>query len=327
MNSHEASADGATLALRVTDIHDETGSIRSFEFRPADSGMLPEYEAGAHLEVEVELPDGQRALRPYSLIGDQADRHRYRIAVLLEADGRGGSRYLHQQVGPGTVLRAARPENAFAMAPRAEHSIMLAGGIGITPILSMIRTLERQGQSFEVHYTARTPMEMAFRETIGSLDGGAGHLYYSRVAGHQSLDLRSLLANPKPGVHLYVCGPRGMIRSVLELSGEFGWPRGQLHFESFGAKQLPDDRAIDVHLALTGITVRVAPGETILEALLKAGVWAPSECGRGECGSCMTRLIDGEPDHRDVCLSQEMRSSYLCTCVSRARSGHLTLDL
>lgn len=320
-------ADTGMETLRVTDLWNETPTIRSFELRSVDGGDLPRFDAGAHLPLEVVLPNGQRGIRQYSLFGDSEDRSRYRIAVLLEPDGRGGSRYLHEQVTPGSILRAQPPENAFPLALQAEHSILVAGGIGITPILSMIRTLERHGRSYDVHYTARTSAEMAFRETIESLAGGRGHLHFTRVEAPHTLDLRSLLTTPIPGVHLYVCGPRGMIRNAVALCEEYGWPRGQLHVESFGAKQRAGDRAIDVHLRLSGLTVQVGPGETILAALLEAGVWAPSECGRGECGSCMTRIIDGEPDHRDVCLSQEMRSRYICTCVSRAHSDHLTLDL
>lgn len=323
----EASPEGEWLALQVTAVRDEAEGIRSFELRDPGGADLPPFEAGAHLQVEVQLPDGRAALRHYSLLGDPRDRRRYRIAVLLEAEGRGGSRFMHERVEPGSILRVATVENGFPLQLEAEHSILIAGGIGITPILSMARALAQHERSFELHYAARTPARMAFREEIEVLTGGKAHLYYTHVERPRPLDLEALLASPRPGAHVYVCGPPGLIRAVTSLGAVAGWPRGRIHSESFGPKRRAGDRAIEVYLERTALTLRVAPGETILDAILDAGVWAPYECRRGECASCMTRVVAGEPDHRDICLTPELQATYMCPCVSRAHSSHLTLDL
>lgn len=322
----EASPEDELMILRVADVRDEAERIRSFELRDPGGAELPPFEAGAHLQVEVELAGGRAAHRHYSLLGDPRDRSRYRIAVFLKAEGRGGSRFMHERIEPGSSLRVAPPENGFPLL-EAEHTILIAGGIGITPILSMVRTLEQHGRSYELHYAARTPARMAFREGIEALAGERAHFYFTHVERPQLVDLGALLATPRPGAHVYVCGPAVMIRAVISLGEKAGWPKGRIHSESFGPARLPGDRVIEVRLERSALTVQVVPGETILDAILNAGVWAPYECRRGECASCMTRVVAGEPDHRDVCLSQELRERYMCTCVSRARSNHLTLDL
>jgi len=314
------------MTLRVTDTREEAEGIRCFELQDPGGADLPAFEAGAHLEVEVELPSGQPALRSYSLLGDPRDQRRYRIAVLLEPGGRGGSRFMHERIAAGTTLRVGAPANGFRLR-EAEHTILVAGGIGITPILSMVRVLAANGRSFELHYAATTPARMAFRETVESLAGPRAHLYFTGLGPHRPMDISALLSAATAATHVYVCGPRGLIRAVTAFGEQAGWPTSRIHVESFGATSRTSDAAIDVHLERSALTLHVAPDETILDAILRVGVWAPYECRRGECGTCMTRIIDGEPDHRDVCLSQEIRQHYMCTCVSRARSERLTLDL
>ena len=322
----EARASKEPVTLRVTEVRDEAEGIRSFELREPQGHDLAPFEAGAHLPIEVELPDSRTALRYYSLLGDQRDRRRYRIAVLLEPMSRGGSRLMHEHVSQGSTLRAHAPENGFPLIG-ADHSILIAGGIGITPILSMVRTLEQQGRSYELHYAARTPARMAFREEVGAFRGGQTHLYFTHVDRPDTIDLEGLFATAKSEASVYVCGPPGLIRAVTSMGDHVGWPMNRIHVESFGPTQHDGDRSIDVYLARSALTVQVAAGDTILDAILRAGVWAPYECRRGNCATCMTQVISGEPDHRDVCLTEALRETYMCTCVSRARSGHLTLDL
>lgn len=314
------------MTLRVASIRDEAERIRSFELRDPGGAELPAFDAGAHLQVEVELPDGRAALRHYSLCGDPDDRSRYAIAVLLEAQGRGGSRFMHERLEPGSSLRIVPPVNGFPLL-KAEHVILIAGGIGITPVLSMVLALSRYGRSYELHYAARTPARMAFREALEAIAGERAHFYFSHVERPQLIDLRALLAAPAAGTRVYVCGPPELVGAVTSLAEECGWPNDWIHAESFGPQVRTGDRRIEVHLERSAVTVRVAPEESILDAILNAGVRAPHECRRGACGSCMTRVVAGDPDHRDVCLSRELRESYMCTCVSRARSNHLTLDL
>jgi len=315
------------MTLRVAEVGEEAKNIRSFELRDPEGAELPPFEAGAHVRVEVELPGGKAALRHYSLLGDARDRSRYRIAVLLEAEGRGGSRFMHERVEPGSMLRVTTPEQGFPLRLDAEHSILIAGGIGITPILGMLRELARSGRRYELHYAARTPGHMAFRREVEAVAGERARFYFDHGERPGPLDLEALLATPAPDARVYVCGPPGMIRAVRSLGEAAGWPPGRIHFESFGPKRLAGDRPVEVHLERSGLTVHVAPGQTILDVVLDAGVWAPYECRRGECGACMTRIVDGRPDHRDVCLSEPLREAYMCTCVSRAHSDRLTLDL
>ncbi|MEN8132913.1 MAG: pyridoxamine 5'-phosphate oxidase family protein [Pseudomonadota bacterium] len=317
----------STLSLRVERIQHEAEHIKSFRLRALDGGLLPEFQPGSHIQVKVQLPDGSQAERHYSLLSDPDDRTQYEIGVLAEPGGRGGSLYLHEQIHEGDVVVSRAPKNEFPMADRASHSVLIAGGIGITPILSMLQKLASERQSFELHYSARTYSGLAFRDRIEQLAGDSIQFYASRDPQSQRLDLERLLSTPRPGVHVYVCGPRRMISTIRELADIHGWPSTRIHFESFGAQPLADDRPIRVHLAKSNMTLTVPAERTILDTLLDAGVNAPHDCKRGECTMCATRVLDGEPDHRDLCLNSEERSSSMCVCVSRARGKELQLDL
>ncbi|MCW8905559.1 pyridoxamine 5'-phosphate oxidase family protein [Sedimenticola sp.] len=322
----ESPATG-TLSLRVERIRRESEQIRSFRMRATDGGALPEFQPGAHIQVKVQLPDGSHAERHYSLLSDPDERAFYEIGVLAKPDGRGGSLYLHEQIQEGDVIESRVPKNEFPLAGNANHSILIAGGIGITPILSMLRRLASARQSFEMHYSARTYSELAFRDTIEQVAGDRVHFYASRDPLGQHLELQHLLSLPEPGVHVYICGPRRMISAVRETAEALGWPSAQIHFESFGAQPLADDRPIRVHLAKSNLTLNVPAEHTILDTLLDAGVNVPHDCKRGDCTLCATRVLGGEPDHRDLCLNSAERASSMCVCVSRARGDELTLDL
>ena len=317
----------STLSLRVERIQRETEHIKSFCLCAADGGLLPEFEAGAHIQVKVQLPDGSDAERHYSLLSDPNNREFYEIGVLAEPGGRGGSLYLHERIKEGDVIESRVPKNEFPMAGSANHSVLIAGGIGITPILSMLHSLATEGRSFEMHYSARTYSELALRDRIGKIAGDSVHFYASRDPHGQRLDLGRILSTPRPGVHVYICGPRRMISAVREMAAALGWPSAQIHFESFGAEPSADDRPIRVHLAKSNMTLTVPAELSILDTLLDAGVDVPHDCKRGECTMCTTRVLNGEPDHRDLCLNSEQRVSSMCVCVSRARGEELQLDL
>ena len=316
-----------TLSLQVERIQQETDRVKSFRLRAADGKALPETLAGAHLQVMVKLTDGSNAERYYSLLNHPDDRSYYEIGVLKEPEGRGGSLYLHEQVSEGDTLEIRLPKNAFPMTKRADHSILIAGGIGVTPILSMMHSLSSAKLSFEIHYSARTYSDLAFRDRIEQVAGDYANIYASKEADSQRLDLKKLLDTPKPGVHVYVCGPRGLINGVREIAAAQGWAPSQIHFESFGARPLPGDRAIRVHLAKSNKTITVPAETSILDTLLEAGISVPHDCKRGECTMCTTRVLKGEPDHRDLCLSSEEKASSMCVCVSRAHGEELQLDL
>jgi ferredoxin-NADP reductase/predicted pyridoxine 5'-phosphate oxidase superfamily flavin-nucleotide-binding protein len=315
------------LSLRLANARLETDCVRVIELVSTDGVPLPAFEPGAHLPLRVRDASGDEVERQYSLISDHRDHSRYRIAVQLETDGRGGSRYLHRNLKVGDVLHAGTPVSAFNLEASATHSILIAGGIGVTPILSMAHALHAAGRSFELHYIARYYAGLAFRDEIERNFGAHAHLYASREPGGRRLDLDSILKHPDNGYHVYVCGPRSLIQAVHELATSRGWSPDQIHFESFGAGPGRDDQPIVVTLARSGRKIVVPPTRSILDALLQSGVEVPHDCKRGECSLCSTRVLEGQPDHRDLCLNSKERKASMCVCVSRTRGASLTLDL
>lgn len=278
---------------------------------------LPAFEPGAHIEVTV-----GGLLRRYSLTSSPHRLDRYEICVLHTRPSRGGSAYVHERLQVGDHVDLAGPFNAFRLVVAAAHSVFIAGGIGVTPFLSMMEALRRAGRPFELHYAARSrdrllPLPRFAEPAARYVDEG----------GSPGLDVQRLLRGLSPGSDIYVCGPRPLIEAVRTTAAGLGWPPSAVHFESFGAGPQPGDRPVAVRLARSGATIEVRPGMSILDGLLANGVWAAYECRRGECASCVTEVLDGEVDHRDVCLTPEQRRHALCTCVSWARSRELTLDL
>lgn len=320
-------AESPVLQLQVNHIQDETEHIKWYRMSAADGGVLPSFDPGAHLPVSVRTANGKWELRNYSILSDPADRMQYEIAVLAEPRGRGGSLYLHDCVNAGDTLAASHPENGFAMDMGANHSILIAGGIGITPLLCMLRTLKAEGKSFELHYSARRWSDLAFSAIIEDVAGKQAHLYASHEPDGGRIDLDKLLAVPKPGVHVYICGPGKMLLAARELALENNWPIDQVHIESFGEAASAEKRALTIILAKSATTLSVPASRSILDVLLGAGIAVPHDCKRGECAMCLTRVLNGEPEHRDLCLTSEERSSSMCVCVSRAKSKVLTLDL
>lgn len=315
------------LVLQITEIHQETDHIKRFRLRAFDDAALPTFTPGAHLPVTLELETGERVQRHYSILSAPDARCYYDIAVLNEAHGRGGSRHLHGFVQVGDQLMSGQPRNEFPLTDSAEHSILIAGGIGITPILSMLRSLHERGQSCEVHYSATRWSDLAFRRDIEELAGNRADFYASQEPDGRRIDLQAVLGQPNAGVHIYVCGPRSLIISVRDIAADNGWPTEQVHFESFGSASTAEDRAITVKLARSGTTLNVPATQSILDTLLDAGLAVPHDCKRGECSLCATRVLEGDPEHRDLCLDDSQRKESMCVCVSRARADHLTLDL
>ncbi|AZG08807.1 oxidoreductase [Pigmentiphaga sp. H8] len=315
------------MKLLIQEVRTLTSEIRRFVLALPDAGPLPRYAPGAHIRVQVALPDGRIDLREYSLLGDGSDERRYEIAVLRCADGRGGSAWMHARQA-GDILDVLPPANHFALAGEAREHLLIAGGIGITPILSMARGLRRSGAAFELHYAARTAGHMALREEARAT-GASVHLYYDDAEPLRDA-LPGLLAQHRPGRHLYVCGPRALIAGVVSGAAASGWPASHVHYELFaGALSLGDDQPFDLVARASGTTVRVEAGQTMLDALLAAGIEPLYDCRRGECGMCVTSVAEGEPDHRDHYLSARERAAgdVVCVCVSRARTPVLVLDI
>lgn len=323
----------ATPLLRVRVVRKtvEAEGICGFELVAEDGGALPAFTAGSH--VEVQLPFVRAGLaRPYSLCNDPSERHRYLIAVLREPSSRGGSQAMHEAVHEGMTLDISHPKNQFALAPDARRHLLLAGGIGVTPMMAMARELQRQGSDFDLHYAARTRSRMAFVETLSAAPlAPRVSLHLDDGDAAQRLDLTAVLAAPDAGTHLYVCGPAGFMDAVLATARAQGWAEAQLHQESFGAAVVvsDDDGAFEVELATSGRVIRIAPDQTVLAALAAAGVDLPSSCEQGVCGTCLTRVISGVPDHRDQYLmpDEQAANDQFLPCCSRAHSPRLVLDL
>jgi vanillate monooxygenase ferredoxin subunit len=294
----------------------------------AEQGHLPAFTAGAHLDVH--LPNG--LVRQYSLCNPPADRDRYLIAVLRDAASRGGSQAVHEAVAEGSTLQISAPKNHFPLSEAAQHHLLMAGGIGITPMLAMAETLSASGQSFELHYATRS------RERTAFIDRIAAAPYASRVTHHlddgeaaQKLHIATTLGNAPKDAHLYVCGPQGFMDAVLGAARSSGWSEDRLHYEFFGAAPVDTsgDGSFEVEIASSGRIIPVLPEQTTLQALQAAGLDIPMSCEQGVCGTCLTGVKSGTPDHRDHYLTPEEQAAndQFLPCCSRAKSARLVLDL
>jgi vanillate O-demethylase ferredoxin subunit len=316
------------LEVRVVRKRIEALDVCSFELVSHDGRALPGFSAGSHIDVDV--PGGFS--RQYSLCNDPAEQHRYLIGVLRDPQSRGGSRAMHDALQEGQTLRISTPKNHFALAHAAERSLLLAGGIGITPLLCMAERLAVAGEDFALHYCTRSPQRTAFRERIAqSRFADRVSFHFDDGAPGQKLDIARTLARPAPGTHLYVCGPKGFMDAVLGSARAQGWPESQLHFEFFSgaAVDAAEGEAFEVKLASSGRTVNVPAGQTVVEALRQVGVEVPTSCEQGVCGTCLTRVLEGLPDHRDLYLTPEEQAAndQFTPCCSRAKSKRLVLDL
>lgn len=306
----------------------EAHNVVSLELVREDGAALPAFEAGAH--VDVHLPSG--LIRQYSLCNHPNEHHRYRIAVLNDSASRGGSRAVHEELRVGQLISISAPRNLFALDTSARRSLLFAGGIGITPILSMAHRLAHQGQDFELHYCAKAYEKAAFAQELKALPFAERvHFHFGTGAQSRPLDTQALFAGESRDSHVYVCGPSGFMESVLGAARANGWPESHLHREHFTAAPTakPDDGSFEVQVHSSGQTVLVAPDQTVIQALENAGVYVPVSCEQGICGTCVTRVLEGEPDHRDQYLSEAEHAlnDQFTPCCSRALSGRLVLDL
>lgn len=311
------------MQLQVTAIEQQSLGVKSFELRSPSDDALPRFEPGAHIRLTIPGLDQADPTRAYSLVSDPADLTRYEIAVLHVKAGNGGSATLHQQVQLGDFLEVSSPRNEFLIDRSAQHSILIAGGIGITPILSLSRGLAGQGASFDVHYVGRGKEQMAYRAVLAAIAPSQTTIYSSR----SEFDLARILTPTHAGTHIYVCGPHSLIEAARETALGAGIPAPKIHFESFGYRRMPTDRQVELELRNSGIKVLVDPGRPLLEAIEAVGIWAPAECRRGDCATCVTTIIEGQGDHRDHCLTPAQRSNSICTCVSWAAGDRLVLEI
>jgi vanillate O-demethylase ferredoxin subunit len=304
--------------------------VRQLKLARRDGHLLPPFTPGAH--IDLHLAPG--LVRQYSLCGAmEVDTH-YTVAVKLEPQSRGGSRAVHEQLAPGSELSISPPRNNFPMDLEAPHSVLIGGGIGITPLLCMARALVRRGRSFRLHYFARSEEHAAFLDVLrqpGFAQSTELHLGKSHEATEASL--REALCEPRPGAQVYLCGPRAFMDLVCHVAAAQGWPKANVHLEYFNAGQqeaaVTTEHEVRVTLARSGLTVPVPPGAVLIDVLRAAGVSVDTSCEQGVCGTCVTRVLDGTPEHRDLFLTDEekARGDCMALCVSRALTPHLVLDL
>lgn len=322
-----ASALGERFELLVRQIRMEARNIHAFELSDPDGRELPPFTAGAHIDVHI----APGLIRQYSLCNDPAERHRYVIAVLRDDNGRGGSKTAHERISVGQRLTVSAPRNHFELAESGRKSILIAGGIGITPLKAMAHQLERLGLNFELHYCARGPEAAAFQEDFATWDE-TGRVRYHFDGGEpgKGLDLNALLATPDADTHVYYCGPAGFMSACERAAAH--WPVGTVHCEHFKAPEKPvaipaAEGACVVKIASTGQELTLAAEDNLAEVLHAAGLPVETSCQSGLCGTCKIGYRSGEVDHQDYILSDDERQSCLTPCVSRPRSGTLVLDL
>ncbi|REG49141.1 vanillate O-demethylase ferredoxin subunit [Paraburkholderia sp. BL6669N2] len=329
MNGFDCKVDVDTMCLTVSEVVSLTGGTKLLRLRDMNGRILPRYEAGAHIEVKVTLPDGQQAWNAYSLIGNPADRSAFEIAIKREESGRGGSRYLHDVLSAGEILEARRPINGFSLDASATGHLLVAGGIGITPIYSLSCQLSRLKIKHRVIYCVRdlddAPLlerlkQSAFADVECHADEGQAQRYY---------DFENLLRDPVDGQRIYVCGPEPFIRAISRICDRQQWNRGTVRSENFGGIRGVPNPKLTVHLAKRNKTIVVEQPETIVDAMVRNGLDPLYGCKRGECGICAVSVTSGTPLHRDTFLSEEEKKSekYMCTCVSWSESKEITLDL
>jgi vanillate O-demethylase ferredoxin subunit len=333
------------LRLQVRQIRFEGSGIHSYELTDPTGEALPPFEAGAHIDVWM----SDDLVRQYSLSNSPLERHRYVIAVLRDEAGRGGSKAVHDGLKVQDIVMVSRPRNNFALDGRAGKVILLAGGIGITPLKAMAHQLDAQGTKYELHYCAKDIGCVAFHSELSMLQrDGQVHFHFDGGVPSDGLDIEKLLSSPLPGTHLYYCGPGGFMTACAKAAAH--WPKGTVHFEHFKApikvgneagsadSARPSESAphaladteldvFDVEIASTGRLVRVEAGQSIVDALALADIPIETSCCAGLCGTCKTRYLAGEVQHNDYILDEEEKAHYLTTCVSRSKTKVLVLDL
>ncbi|WP_370662347.1 PDR/VanB family oxidoreductase [Massilia varians] len=316
------------LSLLVRQIRYEAEGINSYELVDPAGEELPPFTAGAH--IDIHLPNG--IIRQYSLCNSPMERHRYVIAVLRDEKGRGGSKALHDSLRVQDIVTVSQPRNNFTLVPGAKKVILLAGGIGMTPLKSMAHALEASGVPFEMHYCARNAGCVAFKEQLDAKwDHGKLHFHFDHGDPANGLNIAKLLSETGEDTHVFYCGPGGFMKACAEAASH--WPAGTVHFEHFKAPE-PSPSALNVapgsfmvKIASTGAMLEVPADRTIADVLEQANIRIETSCQAGLCATCKIRYLEGEVDHRDYILSDEEHGQWLTACVSRATSGVLVLDL
>jgi vanillate O-demethylase ferredoxin subunit len=318
----------ALIQVRVTAKRQIAEDTAGFVLEAVNGVALPPYEAGAHIDVHV--PGGP--MRQYSLHEPPSASGRYHIGVLRDPQSRGGSERMVDTVCEGDTLAISAPRNHFPLhAERAGRTVLFAGGIGITPILCMTKQLAHEDRDFTLHYCGRSRVRMAFVDELGTAEFAAQvHVHVDDGPKDQQLDAAAAIGAPAADKHLYVCGPTGFMDHVLKTARSLGWAEGNLHREYFAAA--PIDHSSDGPFELqlqSGKVIQVGADQSAAQALLEAGVAISLSCEQGVCGTCLTKVLQGTPDHRDLYLTDDehARNDCFMPCCSRAQTPRLVLEL
>jgi ferredoxin-NADP reductase len=317
--------DTLKVVVRHRDL--QGGSVVVLDLYSADNTDLPTFEAGSHIDLHL----ASDLVRQYSLCGDPADTSRYRIGVLNDPTSRGGSLAVFQNLKEGTAVTIGRPRNNFPLQDTARHTVLVGGGIGITPMIAMAYALSARSESFTLHYCARSASKAAFLDELASTPfADKVHLHFDDCGATTKLHLPAILSSvPILGTHLYVCGPSGFMDWVIATAEDCDLPSNQIHREYFNADVDTSGTSFEVVAAKTGKSVRVTEGQTIVAALASVGIKIEVSCEEGVCGTCVCTVLEGECDHRDVYLTDEEKADndQIMTCCSRAISARLVLDV
>ncbi|MDH4561323.1 MULTISPECIES: PDR/VanB family oxidoreductase [unclassified Pseudomonas] len=314
------------LDLIISAIRSEAKDTLSFELKCADGKELPEFSPGAHLEVHL----SNSLIRHYSLFNDSTERKRYQVAVSLAPESRGGSSFLHGGLKVGQTLRVRPPRNNFPLVADAEHYNFIAGGIGITPMLSMVRWCERQGKNWHLHYLARTKLRAAFYEELLGFDREKVTFHFLDDSNGTQFDVESAISQMRSDSHIYCCGPMPLMQRVEQAASTR--PSDHVHFEWFSARPKDESEVNDgfkLIIKSTGQEYLVPADKTILDVLEENDYMIPYSCREGICGSCEATVVCGTPDHRDTVLSDEAKAAgkTMLVCVSRSKTPVLELDI
>lgn len=292
----------------------------------ADGNPLPSFDAGAHIDLHL----GEGLVRQYSLAGSPSERSSYRLGILKDPKSRGGSVAAHQRLQAGAILQIGAPRNQFPLDLEAPHSVLVGGGIGITPMIAMAHALFDAGKSFELHYCGRTEAACAFLDELRSCAfAHKVRTHFDDAGDEQRLKLSAVLGAAKPGTHMYVCGPAGFMDWAIGEARRLGLPESQIHKEYFQVDTDTSGSAFDVVAKKSGKQVRVEEGQSIVDALSGVGIKVQVSCEQGVCGTCLCTVLEGTPDHRDVFLTDEEKADndQILLCCSRSKSGTLVLDI
>jgi len=309
----------------VKNRHVEGENIAVMEFESATSATLPKVEAGAH--IDVHLPNGM--VRQYSLCQNPNDEGKFRLGILRDPESRGGSVSAFDEIKDGMQIQVSEPKNLFPLL-KAKHSVLIGGGIGITPLITMAYQLASEGTSFELHYCGASPENCAFVDEIknGELAKYTTFHFKSEGASHRAF-FESAIKDIDSESHIYTCGPVGFMDWVINLATAHDFPEQQIHKEYFQVETDTSGDSFEVVAERSGKIIMVEAGETILQALAKEGIEIEMSCEQGVCGTCMCDVIEGEPDHRDVYFTDEEKASneQILVCCSRSKTPRLVLDI